>query len=91
MDSIDARLVNTLQAGLPVCARPFDAVAAMLDVPVDEVLSRLQCLLDDKVLTRFGPMFNAEKIGGALSLCALQAPAGRYDEIAELVNAFPEV
>ncbi|MDH3887310.1 MAG: Lrp/AsnC family transcriptional regulator [Gammaproteobacteria bacterium] len=91
MDSIDARLVNTLQAGLPVCARPFDAVAATLDVPVDEVLSRLQCLLDDKVLTRFGPMFNAEKIGGALSLCALQAPAGRYDEIAELVNAFPEV
>jgi DNA-binding Lrp family transcriptional regulator len=91
MDSIDARLVNTLQAGLPVCARPFDAVAAALDVSVDEVLSRLQRLLDDKVLTRFGPMFNAEKLGGALSLCALQAPAGRYDEIAELVNAFPEV
>jgi DNA-binding Lrp family transcriptional regulator len=91
MDSIDARLVNTLQAGLPVCARPFDAVAATLDVPVDEVLSRLQRLLDDKVLTRFGPMFNAEKLGGALSLCALQVPAERYDEIAELVNAFPEV
>ena len=91
MDSIDARLVNTLQAGLPVCARPFDAVAAALDVPVDEVLSRLQRLLNDKVLTRFGPMFNAEKLGGALSLCALQAPADRYDEIAELVNAFPEV
>jgi len=91
MDSIDARLVNTLQAGMPVCARPFDAVAATLDVPVDEVLSRLQRLLDDKVLTRFGPMFNAEKLGGALSLCALQVPAERYDEIAELVNAFPEV
>ena len=91
MDSIDARLVNTLQAGLPVCARPFDAVAATLDVPVDEVLSRLQRLLDDKVLTRFGPMFNAEKLGGALSLCALHVPAERYDEIAELVNAFPEV
>lgn len=91
MDNIDARLVNTLQTGLPVCARPFDAVAAALDVSVDEVLSRLQRLLDDKVLTRFGPMFNAEKLGGALSLCALQAPADRYDEIAELVNDFPEV
>jgi len=91
MDSIDASLVNTLQAGLPVCARPFDAVAAAIDVPVDEVLSRLQRLLDDKVLTRFGPMFNAEKLGGALSLCALQAPAERFDEIAGLVNAFPEV
>ena len=58
---------------------------------MEELLSRLQRLLDDKVLTRFGPMFNAEKLGGALSLCALQAPADRYDEIAELVNDFPEV
>jgi DNA-binding Lrp family transcriptional regulator len=91
MDNIDSALVNTLQQGLPVCARPFDAVAEALDVPVGEVLSRLQRLLDDRVLTRFGPMFNAEKLGGALSLCALQAPAERFDEIAELVNAFPEV
>ncbi|MGB5715520.1 MAG: Lrp/AsnC family transcriptional regulator [Gammaproteobacteria bacterium] len=91
MDSIDARLVNCLQDGLPVCARPFDTIAANLGLSVDELLSRLQCLLDDKVLTRFGPMFNAESMGGALSLCAMQVPAGRYDDIAGQVNAFPEV
>ena len=91
MDSIDAAIVNHLQDGLPVCARPFDAVAATLAISVDELLSRLQRLLDNKVLTRFGPMFNAESMGGTLSLCAMQVPADRYEEIAGQVNAFPEV
>lgn len=91
MDSVDARLVNCLQEGLPVSPRPFDDVAASLGLSVDELLSRVQRLLDDRVLTRFGPMFNAENLGGALSLCAMQVPQDRYDEIAGLVNAFPEV
>jgi DNA-binding Lrp family transcriptional regulator len=91
MDSIDASIVNHLQEGLPVCPRPFDDIAATLDLSVDELLSRLQRLLDDRVLTRFGPMFNAESMGGALSLCAMQVPADRYDVVAAQVNAFPEV
>ena len=91
MDSVDARLINCLQEGLPVCSRPFDDIAASLDLSVDELLSRVQRLLDGGVLTRFGPMFNAENLGGALSLCAMQVPLDRYDEVTDLVNAFPEV
>ena len=91
MDSIDAGIVNCLQEGLPVCERPFDDVAATLGLSVDELLSRLQRLLDDRVLTRFGPMYNAESMGGALSLCAMQVPAGRYEKVAGQVNAYPEV
>jgi DNA-binding Lrp family transcriptional regulator len=91
MDSVDARLVNCLQEGLPVCSRPFDDIAASLGLSVDELLLRVQRLLDGGVLTRFGPMFNAENLGGALSLCAMQVPLDCYDEVTDLVNAFPEV
>ena len=91
MDNIDRSIVNRLQEGLPVCARPFDAVAAELELPVDELLARLQGLLDEKVLSRFGPMYNAESMGGALSLCAMQVPPDRFDDVAEQVNAFAEV
>lgn len=91
MDSIDRRIVNHLQEGLPVCTRPFDDVAAQLELPVDELLARLQRLLDDKVLSRFGPMYNAESMGGALSLCAMQVPPDRFDAVAAQVNAFAEV
>ena len=91
MDDTDRRLINRLQEGLPVSRRPFDDIADSLGIPVDALLERIQRLLDDKVLTRFGPMFNAENLGGALSLCALQVPAERYDEVADRVNTFPEV
>ena len=91
MDSIDRRIVNHLQEGLPVCTRPFDDVAAQLELPVDELLARLQRLLDDKVLSRFGPMYNAESMGGALSLCAMRVPPDRFDAVAAQVNAFAEV
>ena len=91
MDDTDRRLLNRLQEGLPVSRRPFDEIADTLGLSVDALLERIQRLLDDKVLTRFGPMFNAENMGGALSLCALQVPRERYDEVAQQVNAFPEV
>ncbi|MGB5605015.1 MAG: AsnC family transcriptional regulator [Gammaproteobacteria bacterium] len=91
MDELDRALINCLQDGLPVCRRPYDAVAAQLGIPVGELLGRIEGLLDKNILSRFGPMFNAEKLGGALTLCAMQAPLHRYDEVAEQVNALPEV
>jgi len=91
MDEIDRGLLNALQDGIPVCERPFDAVAAQLDIGVEELLARLQALLDARVLRRFGPLYNAERMGGTLSLCALQADPSRFDAVAGLVNAHHEV
>jgi len=51
----------------------------------------LRVLLAEGVLSRFGPMYHAEQMGGALTLAALKVPADRFDEVAEIVNAFPEV
>jgi DNA-binding Lrp family transcriptional regulator len=91
MDDIDRTLLNRLQDGIPVCERPFDALSAALGIPVHEILSRLQAMLDRQVLSRFGPLYNAERMGGALSLCAMQVDAARFDAVAEQVNAYPEV
>jgi DNA-binding Lrp family transcriptional regulator len=91
MDEIDRGLINLLQDGIPVSERPFDAVAEQLGISVETVLARLQALLDARVLSRFGPMYNAERMGGALSLCAMQVEPGRYDAVAEMVNAHTEV
>ena len=38
-------------------------------------IARLQALLADGTLTRFGPLFDAEKLGGAFTLAAMQVPA----------------
>lgn len=91
MDELDKRIINSLQAGFPICAAPYQQVAAQLGISEDALLTRLQALLDDGLLSRFGPMYHAEEMGGGLSLAALKAPAEDFDRIADIVNAFPEV
>jgi DNA-binding Lrp family transcriptional regulator len=91
MDHTDRRLINMLPGGLPVVERPFAEVAASLGLDEDEVVERLSRLRADGVLSRFGPMFDAERLGGGLCLCAMAVPAARFDEVATLVNAFPQV
>jgi DNA-binding Lrp family transcriptional regulator len=91
MDELDRRIVNGLQGGFPLCERPFASAACRLGMQEDELLARLKALLDAKVLTRFGPLFDAERLGGAFSLCAMSVPAADFERVAALVNAHPEV
>jgi DNA-binding Lrp family transcriptional regulator len=91
MDSLDRRIINELQIGFPVCDRPFKEVAQDLGATESELITRLRCMLDDGLLTRFGPLFNVEEMGGAVTLCAMQVSQPRFDEMAEKVNAYPQV
>jgi DNA-binding Lrp family transcriptional regulator len=91
MDSIDRRIVNGLQGGFPVCERPYAEVAARLDLDEAALIRRLERLLADGVLSRFGPMYHAERLGGALTLAAMSVPEARFDAVAAMVNAHPEV
>lgn len=90
-DDIDRRLINALQGDFPLVEAPFAAVGEALGLGEDEVIRRLKSLLDDHVLTRFGPMFQIERMGGAFCLAAMAVPEDRYDEVTQTVNAFAEV
>lgn len=91
MDAVDKLLINQLQQGFPICEQPYAQVAQSLGLSTTELIQRLHILLDSGVLTRFGPLFHAEQMGGALTLAALQVPETRFDEVTTQVNAFPEV
>ncbi len=91
MDAIDKTIVNRLQQGFPICESPYRRVAEELGLAEADLLNRLQALLADGVLSRFGPMYHAEQMGGALTLAALKVPEQRFDEVTDIVNAFPEV
>lgn len=90
-DATDRIIINALQGGFPLSDEPYREVAATLDLSEDELIDRLSRLLDGRVLTRFGPMYQIERIGGAFVLAALAVPEERYDEVAALVNTLPEV
>jgi DNA-binding Lrp family transcriptional regulator len=91
MDEIDRRIVNALQAGFPISERPYQEAAQALGISEPELIERLEKLLQDQTLSRFGPLYDAEAMGGALTLAAMQVPDERFEEIAEIVNAFSEV
>jgi len=91
MDSVDRRIVDALHGGFPVCERPFLAVARELGLTEDALIERIDALLADGTLTRFGPLFDAEKLGGAFTLAAMAVPAADFERVAAQVNARPEV
>lgn len=91
MDVRDQELINALHGGVPIEERPYVSIGRLLGMTEEEVIERLQRLLADRMLTRFGPLYDAAKLGGAFTLAALSAPENRFDEVAEIVNSFPEV
>ena len=91
LSEFEARLINDLQAGFPLAARPFEILAQRFARPAAEIMATIRDLLERGVITRFGPLFNIEKLGGVFSLCALKVPAERFERVAERVNQFPQV
>jgi DNA-binding Lrp family transcriptional regulator len=91
MDELDRTIVDRLQTGFPVSERPFLDAARSLGTTEDELIARIDRLLHDGTLTRFGPLFQVERMGGAFTLAAMSVPAELFELTAAAVNAFPQV
>ncbi|MBS0322528.1 MAG: Lrp/AsnC family transcriptional regulator [Proteobacteria bacterium] len=91
LDDLDRAIINALQGGFPICERPFAVAAGQLGIGEAELLARVDVLMARKVLTRFGPLFQIERLGGAFCLAAMAVPGDRLEAVAAQVNAFPQV
>jgi DNA-binding Lrp family transcriptional regulator len=91
MDKLNLKIIQRLQYGFPVCEYPYAQVAQELSLTEIELIERLDQMLFDKVLTRFGPMYHAEALGGALSLVAMSVPKEDFKRVSKIVNGFDEV
>lgn len=91
IDEIDRHILNALQGDFPVCARPFHEAALRLGMDEDTLIGRVRAMCADGRLSRFGPMYDAERLGGAVTLAAMAVPEDRFEAVAATVNAQPEV
>jgi DNA-binding Lrp family transcriptional regulator len=91
MDDVDRAIINSLQGGFPICDQPFSAIAEPLGLTGAKLLARIRKLREGGIISRFGPMWHAERMGGELTLTAMKVPQDRFDEVADIVNSFPEV
>lgn len=90
-DDIDRLILNQLQGGFPISPRPFAECADHLGMDERTLLARIDRLIRENIATRFGPMYQIEKLGGAFTLAAIKVPKDRFDAVAAQVNAFQEV
>lgn len=91
MDATDRDIINNLQGGFPLSERPYAEAAAKLGLAEDELIRRIDALLENGALSRFAPMYHAERLGGALTLAAMKIPAADFGRVTQIVNGFPEV
>ena len=91
LDTIDRRIIDGLQGDFPICERPYQVAAERLGISEEELLRRLDHLLESRVLTRFGPMMQIERVGGSFVLAAIAVPEADYERVAGQVNALPQV
>ncbi|HEY1361257.1 MAG TPA: AsnC family transcriptional regulator [Xanthobacteraceae bacterium] len=63
LDRIDRRLIAATQAGLPLVAHPYRAIAQRIGIAEDEVIARLERMLEEGAIRRIGAIPNHYALG----------------------------
>jgi DNA-binding Lrp family transcriptional regulator len=88
--SLEQRLLNEFQHGMPLTPNPYADIARQLGVYETTVLETLQRLQTEGVISRVGAVFRPNRIG-ASTLAAMAVPAAELEEVAAMVSEFTEV
>ncbi|MDA1097666.1 MAG: AsnC family transcriptional regulator [Proteobacteria bacterium] len=87
-DDIDRRIIVATQGGLPLVAEPYQAVADELGLAVDEVMARMQAMLDGGLIRRIGAVPNHYALGyRANGMTVWDVPDDAIAELGEQVGA----
>jgi len=91
LNPTERAVINGLQGGFPLTSDPFRDAGAELGLSRGELIETIEYLVQTGRLSRFGPLWNAENLGGAVCLAAIEVSSNRFDAVAEIVNAHDEV
>ncbi|HEX8977186.1 MAG TPA: AsnC family transcriptional regulator [Solirubrobacteraceae bacterium] len=91
LDDLDKRLLNLMQGQFPIAARPYQHVAAQAGLSEDEVLDRVQYLLDERIIRQVTPIFDTRALGYSSMLVAAKVDAENPWRAANVINAHPGV
>lgn len=91
MDKLDLKILNHMQRGLDIVPHPFKKIAESIKIDDRELILRLERIKEKGYIRRIGAVFDATKMGYESILVAMEVPAGRIKEVAEVINSFDEV
>ncbi|HPZ42621.1 MAG TPA: AsnC family transcriptional regulator [Bacillota bacterium] len=90
-DALDKKLLNMIQSNFPLVPEPYRELGNALGITEEEVIARLQSLMESGVIRRLGGVFDSRKLGYSGTLCAMNVPDERIRAVAGVVNSFDEV
>ncbi len=91
LGQLDKQICDRLQKGLNLCQRPFADIAEELAVSEEEVLSRVNELLEAGVIRRLSAMINYRSLGRASTLVAAAVEADKIEEVAGVISGLENV
>ena len=91
LDDADRTLLNLMQGKFPIAARPYAEVARAAELPEEEVLRRVQRLVDDRIIRQVTPIYDTRALGYGSMLVAAKVDPEHPWGPAKIINAHPGV
>lgn len=92
MDEIDIKLLKHIQDGIQIIPEPFGLIAKELELSEPQVIERLEEMIKDGVIRRFGASIGHRAIGiTANAMCTWNVPDDKVEKVGAIMAGFPEV
>ena len=86
-----SELLALLQQGIPLCKRPFEALADGAGCDEADVIGFLEDCREQGLVRRFGAVFDTRRLGYRSALCAAAIPPSELDDIAARITSLSGV
>ncbi len=92
IDAIDRALIQATQTGLPLTPRPYQTLAAELNIDSAEVMQRMQRMLDNGIIRRIGAVPNHYALGyKGNGMSVWNVPSEKIVELGQRIGALDYV
>jgi len=91
LDDLDRRVLNLMQGSFPIAPRPYARVAELGEISEAEVMSRVQRLLEKRIIRQVTPIFDTRALGYSSMLVAAKVDPENPHRAAQVINQHPGV
>lgn len=90
VDEMDSRLIGLIQDGLPLVSEPYAELAAQLAISTAEVLQRLERMMQQGIIKRFGLVVRHHELGYiANAMVVWDIPDDQIDTAGQRLGQYP--
>ncbi len=91
LDDTDRKLLNLMQGSFPIAPRPYAHVSQLGAISEAEAMSRVQRLLEKRIIRQVTPIFDTRALGYSSMLVAAKVDAEHPHRAAQVINEHPGV